>query len=68
MPTITQADIDQISDDFNDLLDDIMQVVPSHDPRVDMAVMAFKMAEASMLTMLKQHMRMPVPPAPPVTP
>jgi hypothetical protein len=51
---VTQAQIDEISADFDELLADVLAAVP-HDPRIDMAVMIFNMAKASVLTVLHQR-------------
>ena len=58
---VTQAKIDEINGDFDELLSDVLSAVP-HDPRIDMAVMIFNMAKASVLTVLKQHHAPAIPP------
>lgn len=52
---VTQAQIAEINADFDELLADVLAAVP-HDPRIDMAVMIFNMAKASVLTVLQQRL------------
>lgn len=53
-PKITAEQIEVITDDFAQLIQDVLTIVP-HSPQVDMAVMMFRMAEAAVLTVLKQY-------------
>lgn len=64
---VTQAQIAEISADFDELLSDVLTAVP-HDPRIDMAVMLFNIAKASVLTVLNHHQMSPPSGPPGVSP